>query len=140
MKPNELIVGNKYELSTMRDKSFHPIVYEGTKDEGKVFLFRKIGFFAEADEPLQEFLADELEEKVRPLLGQNFFVVRVIRSRMVTEWIKIGNFADSEEDARRQALNDAQNFEPLQKEWREVESEAAEYEIEYADEILPENW
>jgi hypothetical protein len=139
MKPDELVIGNRYETGTRRDGDFFPVIYEGTKDEGKVFLFRRFGVWADEGDPPQEFLVDELE-KLRPLLGQKYFVVKVIRSRMVTEGVKIGNYADTEEDARRQALDDAQNFEPLQKEWREVEGGAVEYDIEYADEILPENW
>jgi hypothetical protein len=76
MKPDELVVGNKYEAKLMRKDTkrgftgFLPVAYEGTKDKGEdyqVWVFREIDKDAPwySEVPL-EFFADDLR-KVRPL-------------------------------------------------------------------------
>jgi len=140
MEPDELVVGNKYEVMTTKGRKhswdgFSPVIYEGKK--GEAFLFRETDWDRETRYPEEPWEFFDLEF-VRPF-PERYFVVGINRSRMVTEWIKIGTRAHDEESARRQALHDAQSFEPLQEKWREVESAGVEYEIEYADELLPEN-
>lgn len=74
-------------------------------------------------------MTKETEKKYK-----KFFVVRVNRSRMVADFIKIGLEADSETEAKKLALEEASQH----SEWREVDS-TAEFSVEYADEIAEEH-